>query len=286
MRGEMASTTSSGSSASSSDVSYAYQPPSRRPLPLDRNLDGRPVWEPPILDYSDLIEEEYEQKRKAVLKYYRNDVVRATAFIDTDTETHLLEMYSRSVWEEMERPKAGVDIDIREFFYHLWDEIMRDMSEIMQGKGWEELMLEKRDNGTYKLLKYDGCRAWHEVSDYLQDIEQHRNDDDGDDEDDERSPETSSAGTQEAISEAEDEDGAETLSNDIPTTAAETTNQSDEHILDALSAVEELELAFLSTPTSTTPQNPAPNMPPRSSIDDRQDADETATQMDLLTLWW
>lgn len=56
------------------------------------------------------------RKERPSLKNYRNDVVRATAFIDTDTEYHLLEMYSRSVDEEMERPKVGVDIETREFF--------------------------------------------------------------------------------------------------------------------------------------------------------------------------
>ena len=65
-----------------------YAPEPRRPLPQARNRAGRSVWEPPILDYSDLIGEEYEQKRKTLLKYFRDDVVKTTAYMDVKTHSH------------------------------------------------------------------------------------------------------------------------------------------------------------------------------------------------------
>lgn len=55
----------------------------RIPLPRQSNADGRPVWEPPIFDYTDLIGEEYDQKRKAVQEY-TNDVAKTTDFLDAD----------------------------------------------------------------------------------------------------------------------------------------------------------------------------------------------------------
>lgn len=64
------------------------------------NVDGRPVWGPPIMVYDHLIGEEFEQERKAVLKYYRNDVVKATAFMDLDTEYEFLEMYFDSLHQD------------------------------------------------------------------------------------------------------------------------------------------------------------------------------------------
>ena len=77
---------------------YAPQVPAPRcSLPQSRNIAGRPVWEPPVLDYEHLIGEEYEHKRKAILKYYRNDVAMTTDWLDTDTEYNLLLMYLRSM---------------------------------------------------------------------------------------------------------------------------------------------------------------------------------------------
>lgn len=54
----------------------------RRALPENGNVEGRPVWEPPMLNYSHLIDEEYEQKRGAVLEYFSNDVTKTTSFMD------------------------------------------------------------------------------------------------------------------------------------------------------------------------------------------------------------
>lgn len=62
-------------------------------LPDSKNADGRPVWEPPIFAYDELIREEYDQKRKAYLKYTNNNVVKTTEMLDTSIELDLLYMY-------------------------------------------------------------------------------------------------------------------------------------------------------------------------------------------------
>lgn len=49
-----------------------------RDLPQTPNADGRPVWEPPVLNFTYLIGEEYEKKAEAVMKHYRNDAAKAT----------------------------------------------------------------------------------------------------------------------------------------------------------------------------------------------------------------
>lgn len=54
----------------------------RRPLPDSKNVDGRPIWEPPVFCYDALIGEGYEQKRKAYLKYTNGDVVRTIEMMD------------------------------------------------------------------------------------------------------------------------------------------------------------------------------------------------------------
>lgn len=62
-----------------------------RPLPQSLcPTDNRPVWEPPTLDYSRLIDKELcEKHRKALLERFNNDVERVMRQIDLETETNL-----------------------------------------------------------------------------------------------------------------------------------------------------------------------------------------------------
>ena len=48
----------------------------RRPLPLGRNTDDTPVWEPPVFCYSGLIGGEELRRREAVIKYTGEDVAQ------------------------------------------------------------------------------------------------------------------------------------------------------------------------------------------------------------------
>lgn len=75
-----------------------------RPLPGTKNLDGRPIWEPLLFCYDELIGEEYEQKRKAYLKYTGDDVVKTTAIMDIAVEFNLLNIYCELIEENVARP--------------------------------------------------------------------------------------------------------------------------------------------------------------------------------------
>ena len=61
----------------------------RAPLPSGRNVDGRPVWEPPILDYSNLTGDEYHKKKEALMKFTGDDVARTTKLLDILDESTL-----------------------------------------------------------------------------------------------------------------------------------------------------------------------------------------------------
>mgnify|MGYP003308253267 CR=1 FL=1 len=145
-------------------------PAARRPLPQGLNIDGRPVWESPILDYHDLIGEEYEKKREAVLKYFRGDVAKATAFMDDITEYNLILMHSCSVDQDMYRAQAEEDGEMAAFFQHLRQELFVDRADLI-GTGYYEFTLKRRVDGTYRVMKnvfHRGYMRTYEVTDYLQ----------------------------------------------------------------------------------------------------------------------
>lgn len=71
-------------------------------LPESRNCDGRPVWEPPELDYSKWIDNEHEQKREAVLKYIGNNIAKTTDFKDLRTGVEVLREYRGWVDENVD----------------------------------------------------------------------------------------------------------------------------------------------------------------------------------------
>lgn len=95
----------------------------RRPLPEAKNADGRPLWEPPIFDYSAWIGEEYEKQREAVLKYYKGDVVKTTKFFDLDVEADLMEDYYN--WINAQSPCLFTlgNIEKYRFWQNLRDEV-------------------------------------------------------------------------------------------------------------------------------------------------------------------
>lgn len=102
----------------------------RRPLPHSRTAEGRLVWEPPILDYSDLIGEEYEKKREAVLKFTGFEAGRTTEILDANIEYDLLSMYND--WIDVNQFGVAVFMDrleISSFFSRLKREVRIDMEE-------------------------------------------------------------------------------------------------------------------------------------------------------------
>ena len=64
-----------------------------RQLPARLNIGGRPVFEPPILDYSAWIGEENEKKREAVMKETGEDRPKTSQFMDNSIELDLLGVY-------------------------------------------------------------------------------------------------------------------------------------------------------------------------------------------------
>ena len=145
------------------------RPLPRRPLPQGKNSNGRPVWEPPLFDYRELIGEAYEEKRKTLLSYYRNDVVKTTAFLDFDAEHQLLGMYKDLAFGEQQRAQEHGDSEETEFFRDLRREIIVDFNEAVRKSPGFSLMLRRREDTTsfYKGIKWiDNTR--YEVTDYLE----------------------------------------------------------------------------------------------------------------------
>ena len=149
------------------------RPPKCRPLPQDCNIDGRPVWEPPILNYSYLIGEEYEQKREAVLKYCDGNVVRTTEILDTQEEYELLNTYR--VWCQSEydfcsyqRPygwrlptgKKRYDTGpVVDFFSQLSRQIDVDIREVNANHDLDHIRLDKMEDGTYTVVNTAPARG-------------------------------------------------------------------------------------------------------------------------------
>lgn len=96
-------------------------------LPDSKNADGRPVWEPPILEYSAIIGEEFVKKRKAMMEYTGNDVVKTTQFMDVDSEYDVLLEFE--TWAE-DTINSASDLGTAVFFYGLYNEIVKDKDDL------------------------------------------------------------------------------------------------------------------------------------------------------------
>lgn len=83
------------------------------PLPECLNLDGRPVWEPPLLNYSALIDTEnsqgYTKSREAALLSTGGNVVKTTEIMDIWTENQLLAEYHFWAKEAMRNSSGKQD---------------------------------------------------------------------------------------------------------------------------------------------------------------------------------
>lgn len=126
---------------------------SPRPLPTAPNQYGRPVWEPPILDYSDLIDEEYEKKWKAALKYTKGDRARATLIMDLHDESRLLGRYDD--WVEDNRNTAQ-DKESLQFYLGLHEALYDDHFTVMD-EGFEKAhaTFTRKADGNYLVEDFD-----------------------------------------------------------------------------------------------------------------------------------
>lgn len=131
-------------------------------LPTTQNVDGRPVWEPPVLDYSELIDEAYEKKREAMVKFTNNDVARATEIMDVDTEVELLQEYSDWVAANANNAEFEDDSERAAFFDRLRSEVMFDLREVRTE--WQDLKTDiydmgKREDGKWEVKGYEYITA-------------------------------------------------------------------------------------------------------------------------------
>lgn len=119
-------------------------------LPDAPNADGRPVWEPPVFDYSEWIDqEEYEKKREAMLKWTNGDVARTTDIMDIDTEFGLLSEYWCWAGDNAE---SAVNSESRQFFKGLHQELYRDCNFVFDewGSLGGVIVYKLNKDGTYR----------------------------------------------------------------------------------------------------------------------------------------
>ena len=121
--------------AASSESSYIDSDWTPHSLPDGRNVDGRPVWEPPIFDYSQWIEDEYEKKREAMLEFMEGNRAATTDMMDIDTELELSIQYW--CWAA-DNGRAAEDDRCRSFFEGLAHEL---------GEEYDQIYREWRDEG-------------------------------------------------------------------------------------------------------------------------------------------
>lgn len=92
-------------------------------LSNELNIEGRPVWEPPVFGYNALIGHEYKAKRDAVMKHVKNDPDRATEILAIDIEWSLMEECEGWIKDNTDQAGFDRDYDRESFFNALWNEI-------------------------------------------------------------------------------------------------------------------------------------------------------------------
>ena len=126
-------------------------------LPESRNVDGRPIWEPPILDYFHLIDTEhaqsYTKQREAVLAFTGQDVARATAILDQHEESELLNDFIE--WAKL-NDGATADPRAQTFWQGLRDNLRVELLQVLVddagelgGTGWATF--EESEDGPWKM---------------------------------------------------------------------------------------------------------------------------------------
>lgn len=113
-------------------------------LPTTLNADGRPFWEPPLLDLSHLIGEEFEKRKLAMLKLTENDVSLITDFLDA-FEEHMV------LWEYQDWAHSNLETSVQEenarFYLNLYREAVAD---------WMKAFRRFREQGFGTFLQEDG----------------------------------------------------------------------------------------------------------------------------------
>lgn len=74
------------------------------------------MWEPLVFAYNELIDDEDDMKREAVLKYTGDDCARATGILDIGLEDELLKIYMTWLNYNMIDAQDSEDIERSSFF--------------------------------------------------------------------------------------------------------------------------------------------------------------------------
>ena len=127
-------------------------PMARQRLPKTLNSEGRPVWEPPILDLSHLIGEEYDKKRESVMKYTNNNPVLTTKIMDLGAERDVLMNYT--FWINValvDVPVDEPDASYKQAFYEgLWNEVHADWNEVATEHGHLNVVHRRSKDGVWE----------------------------------------------------------------------------------------------------------------------------------------
>lgn len=88
-------------------------------LPASRKIDGQPVSEPPILNYSHLIDtshvQPYTKRSEAVMAYIGGDAAQTTQIMGTFTESQLFDDYQ--TWATAHFPINADDGPAQRFWF-------------------------------------------------------------------------------------------------------------------------------------------------------------------------
>lgn len=118
-----------------------------------RTSNGRPVWEPPVLDLQDLSDlEKHGKQRKALIKYYKGNPVKVTKFMDIYAEESLGVTYldwARDEWCAISEQRMELD-----YFYQLRQEVLFEIRQVDIELEDLEIYLVANKDGTYNVKEW------------------------------------------------------------------------------------------------------------------------------------
>lgn len=120
-------------------------------------MNDKPVWEPPVLDYTNLMGDEYDKRREALLRHYKGDVVKTTKYLDTHKETLMLVRYRVWIGKELEGDWMAKDQPRALFFEQLLEEAGLDHENMDADRRCLRVRLSGLGDGLYH-----ACLPWDE----------------------------------------------------------------------------------------------------------------------------
>lgn len=151
------------------DASRMPKPWTPHALPKQLNVEGRPVWEPPVFGYNAMIGEEYDNKRAAIMKHVKNDPARATKILDIDIEWCLMAEYEGWISDITAQAAFEGDYERESFFNDLWHEVDTECGETWLAYTGLNLHIERQVDGTYKVIVMEELRQEQQTPEIILD---------------------------------------------------------------------------------------------------------------------